>query len=217
MNNPEQYDRIINVVVDVQNDFCPGGALAVTEGDQVVTPINAVNERVRELGGLVVFTQDQHPIVTNHFNAWPVHCVKDTEGGQLRADLNVETEDVLVAKGTGTEDDGYSGFEGQTADGTTLYDIVTPKEGERVALLIGGLATDYCVKATVLDGCELADKVTFENHGRKLDVYVIRDAIRAVNLQPTDDKRAQDLMKLHGAQFVTAQEIVDGAVAQVGV
>lgn len=216
MTNPEQYDRIINVVVDVQNDFCPEGALAVAEGDQVVAPINAVNERVRALGGLIVFTQDQHPAVTDHFNTWPVHCVQGTKGAELRADLDVKPEDILVAKGTGTVDDGYSGFEGATADGTTLYDIVTPKEGEKVALLIGGLATDYCVKATVLDGCELADKVTFENHGRKLDVYVIRDAIRAVNLQPTDDKRAQDLMKLHGAQFVTAQEIVDGAVAQVG-
>lgn len=194
-------NRIIAINVDVQKDFCPGGSLAVTDGDHVVAPLNATNRRVREAQGTVIFTGDQHPETTPHFTQWPVHCVEGTEGARLHDSLIVRDDDIIIDKGTG-QTDGYSAFEGRARDGRTLEQIVQPKDRERVALLFGGLATDYCVLSSVLDALKV------DPQGGELKVYVLRDAIRAVNLQPQDGEQAIERMKNAGAIITSSVEIL---------
>jgi len=198
-------DRIVTVNVDVQNDFCPGGSLAVTEGDMVVSPLNQLNEFTRAHGGTVVFTGDQHPTATPHFDIWPVHCVAGTEGAALRSDLIVSTEDTIVDKGTG-QTDGYSAFEGKTRDGRSLAEMITPVNYERVAVLMGGLATDYCVKNSALDAIKVA-----AGEG-EIRVYVIREAIRGVNLQPDDSDKALEEMAAAGVTIVDTVEDITNQI-----
>lgn len=192
-------DRIVTINVDVQNDFCPGGALAVTDGDQVVAPLNELNEFTRKNGGTVVFTGDQHPATTPHFDIWPVHCVAGTEGAALRDDLIVEADDIIIAKGMG-QTDGYSAFEGITKDGRELAEFITPVNRERVAVLMGGLATDYCVKNSALDA------VKVDAGEGEIKVYVMRDTIRGVNLQPNDSETAVEEMAKAGVIILDSTE-----------
>lgn len=198
-------DRIVTINVDVQNDFCPGGSLAVEQGDEVITPLNQVNEFTRLYNGTVIFTGDQHPETTPHFakdgGTWPVHCVAGTEGAALHEDLNVEDTDVIINKGMG-QTDGYSAFEGITQDGTPLEQLVTPKGNERVAVILGGLATDFCVKASVIDAATLTPRTG------TIDVYVLRDAVRGVNLQPGDSEQALEAMQAAGAHIVDSIDIL---------
>lgn len=180
--NTEQ--RNILVAVDIQNDFI-SGSLAVTEGEQVVEPINAVAEAVRGSGGDVVYTRDWHPCNTLHFNDWPAHCIRHTEGAAFHPDLIVIPEDTIISKGTGRLQHGYSGWEGRSDDGANLEAIITPRSpAERVHVFIGGLATDYCVKATALDAAR-----HFQDDER-VSLYLLRDAVRAVNLEPCDGEDA---------------------------
>lgn len=203
-------DTLITINVDVQNDFCPGGALAVTGGDEVVDPLNDLNTLTRATDGLVIFTGDQHPEETDHFNKWPVHCVAGTEGAALRDDLRVEPDDIIIAKGTG-QTDGYSAFEGATATGETLTEIIEREaRGKRLALLLGGLATDYCVKNSALDAITVAQRLN--ETGDDVTVYVLRDAIRAVNLQPNDGEHAIAEMEQAGAIIVDTLDIVEQRV-----
>lgn len=220
MTNPEVYNRVVTVAVDVQNDFCPGGALEVERGDEVIPPINAVhNWTVNEAAGEAVFTRDWHPAQTKHFEEfggkWPAHCLADTPGAEFHKDLKINPAGLVLSKGQSTEDDGYSGFEATDSHGRTLEDLVTPDKEERVALVIGGLATDYCVKATVLDACKLADRINVFAYPHKLDVFVIQDAVRAVNIEPDDDSKAIGGMKLAGARFVNSQDILNGNVIRL--
>jgi nicotinamidase/pyrazinamidase len=142
------------VIVDFQNDFTPGGALAVPHGDEI-------GPRVRELidsgrFDLVVATRDWHPPDHGSFgNPWPVHCVADTPGAQLHEDLNV---DVIVDKGTDPDTEGYSGF-----DGTDLAQLLRDRSIDRVT--VAGLATDYCVRATALDALREGFAVTVDRAG----------------------------------------------------
>lgn len=209
MINPETYNRIVTIGVDPQVDFCPGGTLAVTDGDQVMEPLNKAAEWTRQNNGQVVRTKDWHPEITDHFKNWPPHCVANTNGAEFHQDLKVKPEDIILYKGTGTEDDAYSGFEATNNEGQTIEKLITPKEDEKVVALIGGLATDYCVKATVLDACKIADKYITDH---RLVVYVIADAIRAVNLKPDDGERAISEMKLRGARFATTEQITNGLI-----
>lgn len=182
------------LIVDVQNDFCPGGALAVSEGDQVIAPLNRAAEAIAQRGGLVIASRDWHPRTTHHFRefggTWPVHCVQGTPGAAFHPDLKLPAGTVIVSKGTGTEDDGYSAFEGRTDDGKTLHEVLQAHGVRR--LLVGGLATDYCVRASALDALK---------HG--YEVVVLTNAIRGVNLQPDDSARALQEMQAHGAQLLT--------------
>ncbi|HKZ77807.1 MAG TPA: isochorismatase family protein, partial [Pyrinomonadaceae bacterium] len=136
------------IVVDVQNDFCPGGALPVAHGDEVVGPLNKLIEEFLSRGEPVFKSRDWHPPTTKHFTAyggtWPVHCVQNTHGAQFHPDLLDDIHIRVVSKGLGDEDC-YSAF-----DGTDL-DLQLRRLGVE-ELWIGGLATDYCVKNTVLDG-----------------------------------------------------------------
>ncbi len=216
MTNPETYNRVVTIGVDIQNDFAlPTGALSVPDGEAIVAPFNAVAEWTRTNGGQVALTADQHPTETEHFKKWPVHCVAGTEGADLHKDVQTDLWDRFIVKGTSTVDDGYSGFEGADTNGKTLEAMIRPTDDhERVAVLIGGLATDYCVEATVLDALEVAREY-LPVYPRRIGVFVVEDAIRAVNINPEDGERAIAKMKLKGAHFVTAQEVTQNGMIQV--
>ena len=198
------------LIIDVQNDFCPGGALAVADGDAVVPVINRLIERFDH----VVLTQDWHPsghssFASSHPGAapfetiampygpqtlWPDHCVQGTTGAEFHPDLQLPSETTVVSKGMDPDDDAYSCFQGETSDGMPFAAAL----GERGAgrLFIGGLATDYCVKATALD----ALKEGFE-------VVVLADAVRAVDVTPGDGERALAAMQQAGARLVRLDDL----------
>ena len=171
------------IVVDVQNDFAdPGGGLYVQDGEAVVPLINAEVGTARAAGSTVIYTQDWHPETTPHFEKdggiWPVHCVQDSWGADLHRDLAVEGPS--VRKGAGGED-GYSGFtmRDPRTDETkpTQLQSLLPAEVRR--LVVVGLAGDYCVKETALDGVRLG-----------YDVAVPLALTRFVNLRSGDDEQA---------------------------
>jgi nicotinamidase/pyrazinamidase len=179
VRRPEPHVPEALIVVDVQNDFCPGGALAVAGGDEVVDPINRLARAV----DFVVATRDWHPPDHHSFEAnggpWPVHCVQGSQGAELRDDLDTTRIEVVVDAGRAAELEGYSGFED-----TPLEGELRKRGVQRVH--VAGLALDYCVKHTALE----ARRLGFE-------VIVHRDATRAVNVHPNDDERA--LAELVGA------------------
>ncbi|HEX8853784.1 MAG TPA: nicotinamidase [Pyrinomonadaceae bacterium] len=187
---PSQTDRRALIVVDVQNDFCPGGALGAERGDEVVEPLNRLIEEFLERGEPVYKSRDWHPAVTKHFEAhggtWPVHCVQNTRGAEFHERLNDDPRVRVVSKGLGDEDN-YSAF-----DGTTLAEELR-REGVG-EVWVGGLATDYCVKNTVLDALREGFRVR-----------AVPEAMRAVNLQPGDSERAAEEMRAAGARFVNSE------------
>lgn len=160
------------IIVDVQNDFCPGGALAVPDGDAVVAPLAALAERFP----LVIATRDWHPADHGSFREqggpWPVHCVRGTPGAALHPGLAQTRVDLVVDKGQATDREGYSGFED-----TGLERALREHGVDTVH--VGGLALDYCVRATALD----ARRAGF-------DVVLHRDATRPVEVEPGDGDRA---------------------------
>lgn len=175
------------LIVDVQNDFCPGGSLAVKEGDMVVPVINSIADKF----DFVISTQDWHPTDTVHFEKWPVHCVADTNGSAFHPELDVDKIDLKLLKGTENKDDGYSAFE---ATNTSLTDYL--KENNIGSVYVTGLATDYCVRASALDAVKGG-----------LHTYVVTDAIRAVNLEPGDDKKTLDELYANGVILLESDEI----------
>ncbi len=182
------------VVVDVQNDFCPGGTLGVADGDRVVPILNRYAARFLEAGAPIYLTRDWHPPRTKHFQAygglWPPHCVQGTPGAAFHPALTVADGAVVVSKGMDPEEDAYSAFQAQAADGTLLPAALRTRGVRR--LYLGGLATDYCVKATTLDALR-----------EGFEVFVLTDAIRAVDLKPGDGDRAITEMRDAGARFLT--------------
>lgn len=185
--------RNILVAVDVQHDFIDG-SLAVAEGEQVTTPLNTIAETVRHHDGQVVFTRDWHPAKTPHFSnfggQWPAHCIAGTTGASFHDKLNVQPGDTIIDKGTG-QTDGYSGWEGQSGNtGETLETIITPRTTrEEVHVFLGGLATDFCVKATALD---IAEHFKSDD---QVSIYLLREAVRAVGLTPNAEEEALSAMK----------------------
>ena len=186
------------VVVDVQNDFCPGGALGVSGGDEVVPVLNRYIERFREAGASVFATRDWHPPKTKHFQAygglWPPHCVQGTAGAEFHPRLAVPSDTVVVSKGMDPEEDAYSSFQAKDPSGRPFASALGARGVQRI--YVGGLATDYCVKATALD----AVREGFE-------VVVLADAIRAVNLEPGDGDRAVAEMRDAGTRFATLLDL----------
>jgi nicotinamidase/pyrazinamidase len=184
------------LLIDVQNDFAdPGGALAVAGGDAIIPFLNRQVGAARRSGALVAYTQDWHPASTPHFardgGIWPVHCVMDTWGAELHPNLLVDGP--RVRKGSAGED-GYSGF--STRDPGTGRESPTELDGllrgagiERV--VIAGLATDYCVKATALDAIRLG-----------YPTRILADGIRPVDLAPGDGVRALAEMEAAGVEVV---------------
>jgi nicotinamidase/pyrazinamidase len=187
------------IVVDVQNDFAdPAGSLSVDGGAAVIPAINREIERAGDVGALVVYTKDWHPATTPHFakdgGIWPVHCVADTWGAELhpRLDAGDRRDEPRIRKGTNGED-GYSGF--TMRDPTTGQE--TPTELDELlrgagirSVVIVGLATDYCVKATALDAVRLGYSST-----------VLTNAVASVDLAPGDGARALEEMASLGVHL----------------
>jgi nicotinamidase/pyrazinamidase len=175
------------LIVDVQNDFCTGGSLAVPEGEKVVPVINNLMDRFK----VIVASKDWHPEKTKHFEKWPVHCVQNTYGAAFHPQLDDEKVQEVFLKGTGQEDDGYSAFE------ATNTDLGQYLRSNRVDdLYVCGLATDYCVLSSALD----AQKKGF-------NVLVIEDAVRGVNVTKGDAQRAIEEMKHKGVVFIPSDQI----------
>lgn len=195
--------RDVLVTVDVQNDFVTG-SLAVTKGDQVVAPLNNLAETIRKTNGTVALTRDWHPEHTPHFAAdggvWPVHCVAETDGAAFVPDLDIQPDDIILSKGM-EQTDGYSGWEGTGENGETLETLITPQTlKEKVRVFVGGLATDYCVKATGID-----ITTHFANDPR-VTTYLLTDAVRAVALQQADEANALRQMEEAGILAITTAE-----------
>ena len=170
------------MIIDVQNDFCPGGALPVPDGDKVVPVINDLMDKF----DFVIATRDWHPEQTIHFEKWPAHCVRNTKGAEFHPGLNVTKVDKIISKGTGNKDDGYSAFETEELDLATFL-----KEKRITDLYFTGLATEYCVKASALDAVKNGFKT-----------YVISDAIRGIDINEGDIDKAVKDMKEAGIMFV---------------
>ncbi|HEY4611835.1 MAG TPA: nicotinamidase [Bacteroidota bacterium] len=175
------------LVVDVQNDFCPGGSLAVPKGDTVVPVINRLLSRF----SLVVASKDWHPHQTVHFQKWPVHCVHNTKGAEFHPDLESVNIQQVFLKGTGNKDDGYSAFEATNLDLAQYL-----QERSVTELYVAGLATDYCVHASAIDAAR-----------KGIKTYVVEDAIAAVNVHPDDDRKAIDDMKHAGVTVVQSRDV----------
>lgn len=180
------------VVVDVQNDFCPGGALAVPDGDTVVPVLNRYIQLFRKAGGQIVYTRDWHPRDHSSFKAqggpWPPHCVQGTDGAKFHANLIPPVEAEVVSKAD-KNDEAYSFFQG-----TNIAEKLR-QQGIKT-LLVGGLATDYCVKETVLDGLRFG-----------FNVYHLDDASKGVNVKPDDSDRALQEMVSKGAKRITISDL----------
>jgi nicotinamidase/pyrazinamidase len=181
------------VVVDVQNDFCPGGALAVADGDQVVPGLNRYIERFAVAGLPIFATRDWHPKTTTHFKIyggqWPVHCVQGTFGAEFHVALKLAGGAVILSKGMAANADSYSGFDGIDSSGVGLAEWLRRSNATRI--FVGGLATDYCVKQTVLDGLKQGFAVT-----------LLEDCVRGVDLAPGDSQRAVREMLGAGAAAI---------------
>ena len=201
MEKPQLIPRDVLVRVDVQNDFV-SGSLRVPRGAEVVRPLNDVARLVRENGGTVVDTRDWHPRQTPHFDKWPVHCVQHTHGADFHPGLERRCGDIVLSKGM-KQTDGYSGAEGiELGSGRTLESLIRPmKNDERSRVMLGGLATDYCVRATMLDITRMFRR------DRRVTTFLIRDAVRGVNMSPGDELRALREMEAAGAIALTSDEI----------
>ena len=185
------------LVVDVQNDFCAGGSLGVPASPQIIDRLNEYIHQFADRGAPVIASRDWHPPVTRHFadhgGVWPVHCVQGTPGAEFHPDLRLPTETVIVSKGTNPEEDSYSAFEARLPDGRPLGDYLRDAGIKR--LYVGGLATDYCVRASVLDARQ-----------EGLRVKVIGAGIRGVDVQPGDSERALAEMRAAGAEVINEEQ-----------
>lgn len=189
------------LIVDVQNDFCPGGALAVADGDAVVAPINRLIAAAIAAGRPVYASRDWHPARSPHFagfgGAWPVHCVQGTHGAAFHPGLELPASARIVTKGDSPVDPhGYDAFDGHLDDGTPLATALKAQGVKR--LVVTGLATDYCVKNSVW-GARRAG----------LEVQVVPEAIRAVDLRPGDGAAAIADMLAAGAR-ITERDATSG-------
>jgi nicotinamidase/pyrazinamidase len=178
------------LIEDVQNDFCPGGALAVPGGNEIIPVLNRYIDRFKEKRLPIFASRDWHPKGSRHFSAyggiWPVHCVKESEGARFHPDLNLPDDVVVISKGMDPAEDGYSSFEALGEDGKSFFESL--EERDVTHLFVGGLATDYCVKNTVLAALEMGFSVT-----------LLIDAVRGVDLKPGDSEAAIREMVLAGA------------------
>ena len=174
------------IVADVQNDFCPGGALPVPKGDEVVPVLNEYINLFEKAKSNIVATRDWHP--SNHISfksqggPWPPHCVQNTEGAKFHPDLKLPRRTIVVSKAMNPLKENYSPFE------TPELKSILKKEGV-IRVFVGGLATDYCVKQTILDALELG-----------FHSVLLTDAIAAINADSGDEVRAIDEMTKNGAE-----------------
>jgi nicotinamidase/pyrazinamidase len=179
------------IIVDVQRDFCPGGALPVPEGDQVVPVLNEYIKLFKKANARIFATRDWHPL--NHVSfkmyggPWPPHCIQQSEGAKFHPDLKLPDNTGIISKAMDPSEESYSGF-----DGTELAEDLKKSGVARV--FVGGLATDYCVKNTVLDAITLG-----------YETALLTDATRGINVKPDDVKEAIDEMTAKGAEKVNLE------------
>jgi nicotinamidase/pyrazinamidase len=182
------------LIVDVQNDFCPGGALGISGGDKIIPVVNRYIEIFKKKDLPIFFTRDWHPKTTSHFKkfggVWPPHCVQGTPGAEFHPDLDLPDGAVILSKGMDPGKDSYSVFQAKDPDGTSFPDIL--KKAGITELYIGGLATDYCVRETSLDALDAG-----------LKVNVLADAVKGVDLEPGDSEKAMKEMVSRGAEKIT--------------
>lgn len=179
-------DRDALIVVDMQKDFMPGGALPVPDGDKIVPKLNEYIEIFERKGLPVFFTRDWHPenhvSFKGHGGVWPPHCVQNTEGAMFHEDLRIPLDNkFIISKGVSPDFDAYSGFQG-----TALESLLRERGVRRV--FVGGVATDYCVKNTVLGALDLG-----------FEAMLLLDGIKGVDVRPGDSERAIELMLERGA------------------
>jgi nicotinamidase/pyrazinamidase len=176
------------IVIDIQNDFLSGGSLPVPSGEEVIRVLNDYIEVFKKARGNIFATRDWHP--ANHVSfrenggIWPAHCIRETKGAQFHPKLSLPKNVIVISKATEPVEEAYSGF-----DNTNLLKELKKKKVIRV--FIGGLATDYCVKNTVLD----ALKFGFET-------FLLIDASRGIDSTPGDVQRAIDLMQNNGTKKI---------------
>jgi len=187
------------LIVDVQNDFCPGGKLAVPQGDKIVPVLNKYIKIFSQKKLPIFFSRDWHPQKTSHFKKfggiWPVHCVQNTKGAEFHPKLKIPKEAIIISKGMDPQKDSYSAFDGEDRYGQALHNILMILGIKE--LYIGGLATDYCVKATVLEALK-----------RGFKVKLLLDAIKGVDIKPKDSFEAIEEMKQKGAVLVNFEMIL---------
>jgi nicotinamidase/pyrazinamidase len=188
------------LVVDVQNDFCTGGALAVPGSERVIDALNRHLDKAAASEMTIYASRDWHPSVTSHFKAyggtWPTHCVQDTEGAGFHKDLHLPSTAIVVTKGENPDSPGYSAFEGRTAGGKPLLEDLRQRGIDH--LYVAGLATDYCVRHSVLDALSA-----------RLEVTLLEDAVSGVDARPGDSARAIAEMREKGAT-VSSQLVTSG-------
>jgi nicotinamidase/pyrazinamidase len=192
MQTPGPGDALL--VVDVQNDFLPGGALGITGGDAIVPPLNRLLGAWRKRSLPVFLSRDWHPTKHCSFASqggpWPDHCVAGTFGAEFSRQLQVAPTDVVISKATRLDKDAYSAL-----DGTPLAGALHSRGITR--LFIGGLATDYCVRATGTDA-----------RAAGLGVVVLADAVCAVNVEPGDADRALAELEQAGCDLATTDAVL---------
>ncbi|MDD2528323.1 MAG: isochorismatase family protein [Lentimicrobiaceae bacterium] len=175
------------LIVDLQNDFCPGGALPAPDADRIVPVINGLMDKF----DLVLASKDWHPATTVHFEKWPAHCVRETPGAEFHPGLDAAKVQKVFFKGTDDKDDGYSAFE---ATNGNLADYLRKKEVDEV--YVTGLVTEYCVKQTVLESLRQGFKT-----------FVIEDAVQGISAHPNDVPLAKAEMEKAGALIIKAAKI----------
>jgi len=198
INKHQSRIRSALLIVDVQCDFCPGGSLAVNNADCIVPRINDYIHYFFQRKLPILASRDWHPSETGHFKEfggrWPRHCVKNTRGARFYPDMELPKETIIISKGMDPKEDCYSAFHGITDKGSSLHHVLH-KLGVR-QLYICGLATDYCVKATVLDAIQ-----------NSLQVYILIDAIQGVNLRSRDSDLALFSMVTHGVEVLKFNDL----------
>ena len=184
------------IIVDMQNDFLPGGALGVPEGDEIIAVVNQYIDLFSKHNLPVFFSRDWHPEETTHFNQqggpWPPHCIQNTKGAEFHSDLLVPENAEILSKGMDPRYDGYSAFDARNKAGKQLPDLLQDRDIN--TFYIGGIATDYCVRATSLDALK-----------QGFDVYVLMDAIKGVD--PEDSRKAVEEITEQGAAPVMFSDV----------
>jgi nicotinamidase/pyrazinamidase len=193
----EKYSAL--VIVDMQNDFCPGGALAVAGCDEILPVINRYIGIFQERGLPIIASRDWHPRETKHFEKyggiWPEHCVQRSFGAMFRAGLFLPPDTLVFSKGMDPESDDYSALQARDDTGMSMTEFLI-NEGI-TELYLCGVATDYCVPQTALEGLR-----------RGLSITVLVDAVRGVDLKTGDSERALDEINASGAVFISVGELL---------
>jgi len=184
------------LVVDIQNDFCPGGALGVSEGDQIIPLVNKYVQLFLDKQLPVFITRDWHPNETKHFKEfggpWPIHCVQNTKGGEFHPDFIIPEKAIILSKGTDPQSDGYSAFDAFDSNNTSFLEVLEQLGIDE--LYICGIATDYCVRFSSLDALKKGFKVN-----------ILIDAIKGVDKE--DSKRTLDEIAAKNAKMKMFDEV----------